>query len=313
MQLHQQRGRASHVRGRHARALEHGKAVAWDGRQDVHARCADVGLDIEQVGRTAAGEAGEEVLVVRQDLGERCAVRGRACVGSGRAADGAAIVLCEHHGRRGGLVRSPVLPHRGGITRRVVHYQDAEGASVTRVADLGREGADAAVDDDDLPCVRPGRDRRARLGRRTRGRGGGGAVPVRELRGHRRVEGIEVADGRAKGRRSDDYRDPEEVIVRRGAGRDRVSGLAGTLDRVHTGPGVAGGDRNHHSRIGGAVAGDGELVLETVDAAAKAHVDHVHTVVDGVLDRLRDVVRGRVPRLPREHIVVSEERLGGDA
>src|SRR5206468_4323304 len=198
-------------------------------------------------------------------------------------------------------------------TRRVVHYQDAGGAGVARVADLGREGADAAVDDDDLPCVRPSRDRRASLGRRTRGRGGGGAVPVRELRGYRRVEGTEVADGRAERGRGDDYRDPEEVIVRRGAGRDRVGGLSGTLDRVHTGPRVAGCDRHDHSRIRGAVAGDGELVLEAVDATAEAHVDHVHAVLDGVLDRLRDVVRGRVRGLPGEHIVVAEERLGRDA
>src|SRR6267142_3221920 len=123
----------------------------------------------------------------------------------------------------------------------------------------------------------------------------------------------EVADGRGKRRRSDHDWDPEEVIVRRGAGCDRVSGLAGTLDRVHPGPGVAGRDRDHHARLGGAVAGDGELVFEAVDAAAEAHIDHVHAILDGVLDGLRDVVRCRVYRLPREHVVVAEERLVGDA
>src|SRR5947208_503994 len=207
-----------------------------------------------------------------------------------------------------GLVVPRLAARVAVSTSALLIIADLPGA--LRVPDLRRERAGAAVDHDDVA----GEGSAGHGGAGPGGAGGIGRVaPVRKRRGDGRAEAAEVADGSGKRRRSDHDWDPEEVIVRRGAGRDRARGLAGTLDRVHPGPGVAGRDRDHYARLGGAVAGDRELVLEAVDAAAEAHVDHVHAVLDGVLDSLRDVVRRRVRRLPREHVVVSEERLGSDA
>src|SRR6266849_986515 len=132
-----------------------------------------------------------------------------------------------------GLVGRAVPSHRNGIACRVVHHEHSDGARVPGVADLGGERAGAPVDDDDLPGVRPGGDRRAGLGSRSVRLAGGGAVPVRELRGHGGIEGIEVAGGRAEVGRSDRHVDAEEVVVRGGAGGDRVLGLPGALDRIH--------------------------------------------------------------------------------
>ena len=95
--------------------------------------------------------------------------------------------------------------------------------------------------------------------------------------------------------------DADEVADRDGTGRQRARRGTGRLDRVEAGAAVAGGDRDDHPGLVEIVDGVHEQVREAHVAAlpvraAEAHVDDVHAVLVGGLERVEDVLAAGVRR-----------------
>ncbi|GBD10333.1 hypothetical protein HRbin22_02601 [Candidatus Thermoflexus japonica] len=289
VELAQQGRRAGDMRGGHAGALEEGELPVEDAREDVDAGSRHVRLDEEREGRrAAAGEAGDDIRVGRNELLRMGPIRTHRRL-PGQGLQHRPVLPGDHHRRDGGFGLRAVVTHGHRIARHVVHDDRPDRPRVLGVADLGGEAADAAVDEGD------GAGDLIGDGRAPVGRDGGGERGVNDRRDVR----VELAHGRAEGQglcaRDHRHRDPQEVRVGAGAGREGLLRAARGLHRHIAGPGVPGRHRHHHPRLHRRVNGLRQEVVGALHRTAQAHVRHIHPIPEGVLQGGGDVVAEGAP------------------
>ena len=296
--------------------------VERPGGPDSSARGDDVGLELEGVVQTPAGEARDESAGGLVELGGVLPV-GQRGVGVQGSADGVAVGLgdARHRDRdRVTVAADGEGRDRAGL---VVVDDDAGGAAGLGVEGLVAEGAGTASDQHGPAGVGAGRGGGAQHG------GVGRLIPAiggRVPGGHQRGPSPVVTRDRGGA-----ARDLRVEVLLAGVGGDRqieigLDGVVDAADRqdVLGGSGSAHGPpavlalvalsgRDDHALGGEVLGGDGgRVVPEDDEVGADGHVDDVHAVVGGALHGTGQNLTGGAARAA-EDAVGAELGVGGDA
>ncbi len=309
MALVQQRRRAGHGRGRHARARP-GAVAAGDRRDDVDAGRRNVRLERQRVRRRPTrGERGDQP-GVRGDLLVRLVVeRERELTAGDCRLLGEAGADQIGHGQRALLG----VGRRDRIACGVLDVDDAEGTRGERLV-----GAPGRAVRTELHEHERARATAAAIGRDDHGHAGlpsagdlfgsvGGSAEGSQVGGH--GAGAEHAE-----------RDSDEAADARGSDRDGIGCRAGRGDRAaaEVVPAVAGSDDGHDTGARCAVDGARHDVVGGLHLGlAEREVEHVHAVrhcaIDGASDLGAVAVETEGGSRRREHAVGAEVGVGRNA